>query len=55
MLCHFGWGDGFHPVVTTHAADGSLLAVHIDLLVTGPDGPDGQREKEEIPTAPATV
>lgn len=35
VLSHSGWGDGFYPVVTTHAADGSLLGVHIDLLVAG--------------------
>ncbi|GGM23539.1 DUF4241 domain-containing protein [Promicromonospora citrea] len=38
VLSHSGWGDGFYPVVTTHAADGSLLGVHVDLLVAGPDG-----------------
>ncbi|MFJ3406649.1 DUF4241 domain-containing protein [Promicromonospora sp. NPDC090134] len=40
VLSHSGWGDGFYPVVTTHAADGSLLGVHIDLLVAGPEQDD---------------
>lgn len=33
VLCHSGWGDGFYPVVGSYAADGKLLAIHIDLLV----------------------
>lgn len=44
VLSHSGWGDGFYPVVTTHAADGSLLGVHIDLLVAGPDGDDDEED-----------
>ncbi|WP_369373775.1 DUF4241 domain-containing protein [Promicromonospora sp. Populi] len=57
VLSHSGWGDGFYPVVTTHAADGSLLGVHIDLLVAGPDLDEDDEEDaaEAVTTAPATV
>jgi hypothetical protein len=40
VLSHSGWGDGFYPVVTTHTGDGTLLGVHVDLLVAGPDDED---------------
>ena len=40
VLSHSGWGDGFYPVVTTHAGDGTLLGVHVDLLVAGPEEDD---------------
>ena len=33
VIARWGWGDGFYPVLTTHSDDGSLLGVHIDLLV----------------------
>lgn len=36
VLAHSGWGDGFYPLATTHAADGTLLGVHLDLLVAEP-------------------
>ena len=36
ILTLSGWGDGLFPLLTTHAADGSFLGVHIDLLVVGP-------------------
>ncbi|MFI2486450.1 DUF4241 domain-containing protein [Promicromonospora kroppenstedtii] len=51
VLSHSGWGDGFYPVVTTHAADGTLLGVHIDLLVAGPD--DDEQEDDEDDAAEA--
>ena len=54
VLSHSGWGDGFYPVVTTHAADGTLLGVHIDLLVAGPDDEDDDGDDEEE-AAPAEV
>ncbi|MCA5893927.1 DUF4241 domain-containing protein [Isoptericola sp. NEAU-Y5] len=31
VISHSGWGDGFYPVVTTHAEDGTLTGVHVDL------------------------
>jgi len=48
VLSHSGWGDGFYPVVTTHAADGSLLGVHIDLLVAGPEDEDDEEEESLV-------
>ena len=51
VLSHSGWGDGFYPVVTTHAADGTLLGVHIDLLVAGPD--EDEQEDDEGDAAEA--
>jgi hypothetical protein len=33
IICHSGWGDGFFPVVGGYDAAGSLVAVHIDLLI----------------------
>ncbi len=47
VLSHSGWGDGLYPVVTTHAADGSLLGVHIDLLVAGPEDEADEEEDTE--------
>jgi hypothetical protein len=35
VLAHSGWGDGWYPVLGSYAADGTLLGVHIDLLVAG--------------------
>lgn len=35
VLAHSGWGDGRYPVLGSYAADGTLLGVHIDLLVAG--------------------
>lgn len=35
VLSHSGWGDGFFPLLRTVAEDGSVTAVHIDLLVVG--------------------
>lgn len=35
VLSHSGWGDGFFPLLRTVAADGSVTAIHIDLLVVG--------------------
>lgn len=52
VLSHSGWGDGFYPVVTTHAADGSLLGVHIDLLVAGPDDDDEEEDEDTADAAP---
>lgn len=46
VLSHSGWGDGFYPVVTTHAADGTLLGVHIDLLVAGQDDEEDDDDDE---------
>ena len=37
VLSHSGWGDGFYPLVLTRDADGTVLGVHLDLLVVGPD------------------
>lgn len=37
VLSHSGWGDGFYPVLASYAADGTLLGVHIDLLVEEPE------------------
>lgn len=53
VLSHSGWGDGFYPVVTTHAADGTLLGVHIDLLVAGRD--DDEEEDEDTADAAPLV
>ena len=41
VLSPSGWGDGSYPVLASYAADGTLLGVHIDLLVEEPedDGP----------------
>ncbi|WP_454041037.1 DUF4241 domain-containing protein [Cellulosimicrobium sp. Marseille-Q8652] len=36
VLAHSGWGDGFYPLVRTVAADGTVLALHLDLLVATP-------------------
>jgi hypothetical protein len=33
VISHSGWGDGFYPVVGGYDAHGTLVAVHIDLLV----------------------
>jgi hypothetical protein len=33
VICHSGWGDGFYPVVGGYDAAGSLVGVHIDLLI----------------------
>ena len=33
LIAHSGWGDGVYPVVGGYAADGQLVAVHIDLMV----------------------
>ena len=33
IISHSGWGDGFYPVVGGYDAQGSLVAVHIDLLI----------------------
>ncbi len=33
VLSHAGWGEGSYALVATHAADGTLTAVHIDLAV----------------------
>lgn len=43
VMSHSGWGDGFYPVLGTYAADGTLLGLHIDLLIVGDTGeePDG--------------
>ncbi|PUB25573.1 uncharacterized protein DUF4241 [Promicromonospora sp. AC04] len=49
VLSHSGWGDGFYPVVTTHAADGTLLGVHIDLLVAGPDEDEEEDAEDAAP------
>lgn len=38
VLSHSGWGDGFYPVLASYAADGTLLGVHINLLVEEPEG-----------------
>jgi hypothetical protein len=46
VLSHSGWGDGFYPLVVTRGANGEILAVHIDLLVVGPD----QEESGNQPT-----
>lgn len=35
VLSHSGWGDGFFPLLRTVAADGTVTAIHIDLLVVG--------------------
>lgn len=54
VLTHSGWGDGFYPVVTTHSADGTVLGVHIDLLVAGPDlDVDDQEDEEDSAEAAA--
>lgn len=37
VLSHSGWGDGFYPLVRTVAADGTVLGLHLDLLVALPD------------------
>jgi hypothetical protein len=37
VLSHSGWGDGFYPVLASYAADGTLLGIHIDLLVEEPE------------------
>lgn len=37
VLSHSGWGDGIYSVLKTFDADGNLLGVHIDLLLTGED------------------
>ncbi len=42
VLAHSGWGDGWYPVLATYDASGTLLGLHIDLLVAGPtDESDG--------------
>lgn len=33
-----GFGEGFYPVVATKDADGSLVAIHVDLMVVGDPG-----------------
>nr|WP_238353371.1 DUF4241 domain-containing protein [Kribbella solani] len=40
VLTHSGWGDGAYPIVRTVDASGRILAVHIDLLVVGPESDD---------------
>jgi hypothetical protein len=35
VMCHSGWGDGIYPVVAGYDAAGQVVAVHIDLQVTG--------------------
>ncbi|MBN0041611.1 DUF4241 domain-containing protein [Cellulosimicrobium cellulans] len=40
VLAHSGWGDGFYPLVRTVAADGTVLGLHLDLLVALPDDED---------------
>jgi hypothetical protein len=49
VLSHSGWGDGAYPVVRTLDADGNPLAIHVDLLLVGPDDED---DAEAVP-APA--
>ncbi|MBD5786180.1 DUF4241 domain-containing protein [Cellulosimicrobium terreum] len=44
VLAHSGWGDGFYPLVRTVAADGTVLGVHIDLLVAVPDDEDDDED-----------
>lgn len=44
VLAHSGWGDGWYPVLGSYAADGTLLGVHIDLLVAGEQEQDDEDE-----------
>jgi hypothetical protein len=53
VLSLSGWGDGLFPLLTTHAADGSLLGVHIDLLVVGP--PFEEDEEYDVNDEPLTA
>lgn len=52
VLSHSGWGDGMYPLVFTRAADGDLVAVHIDLLVAGPATPETAPDQAPV-SAPA--
>lgn len=36
VLFHSGWGDGLYPMVGSYDATGTLVAVHVDLLVIPP-------------------
>lgn len=48
ILIRSGWGDGVYPVVGGYAADGSLVRVHIDFKVIGPnDDQSGDSDNEE--------
>jgi hypothetical protein len=50
ILSHSGWGDGAFPVLRTRDAHGTVLGLHIDLLVVGGGG---DNEPSEPAPAPA--
>lgn len=47
VLAHSGWGDGFYPLVRTVAADGTVLGLHLDLLVALPDAQDDEDDEDD--------
>jgi hypothetical protein len=53
VLSHSGWGDGFYPLLQSVTADGTITAVHIELLVVGEpeaEEPEPKRGFAEAPT-----
>ncbi len=51
VLSHSGWGDGFFPLLRTVAADGTVTAIHIDLLVVG--APEEVPQPDQAMPSPA--
>lgn len=52
VLSHSGWGEGFFPLLRTVAADGTVTAIHIDLLVVGAPEQEMPPTDQSVP-APA--
>ncbi|MEV8215455.1 DUF4241 domain-containing protein [Leifsonia sp. NPDC077715] len=53
VLSHSGWGDGFYPLLQSVSAEGTVTAIHIELLVVGePEAqePEPKPVSAEAPT-----
>ena len=53
VLSHSGWGDGVFPLLRTVAADGTVTAIHIDLLVVGAPEPGTHQPDQDVPAPSA--
>ncbi|KQO62850.1 DUF4241 domain-containing protein [Curtobacterium sp. Leaf261] len=51
VLSHSGWGDGAYPLLRTLDAGGTLLGIHIDLLVAGPLDDEATADPDDEATA----